>query len=58
MQRIYDFDQRPATRNYTVADLEASHGEVTAKRFPYPEQCISMQPEDKEKFLEALDKLN
>ena len=40
-----------------VAALKAFHGEVMAKRFPYPEQCVSMQPEEKQKFLEAVDKL-
>ncbi len=39
-----------------VAALKAFHSEVTAKNFPYPEQNITMHPNEKEKFLEALDK--
>lgn len=39
-----------------VAALKAFHDEVTAKNFPYPETNISMHPNEKEKFLEALDK--
>ncbi len=39
-----------------VAALKQFHSEVTAKHFPYPEQSISMAAEEKDKFLEALDK--
>ena len=39
-----------------VAALKAFHTEVTGKRFPYPEQCITMRPNEQEKFLEALDR--
>ncbi len=39
-----------------VAALKAFHAEVVARRFPYPEQNLSMHPQEKEKFLEALDK--
>ena len=39
-----------------VAALRSFHNEVTAKNFPYREQCISMHTDEKEKFLEALDK--
>ena len=39
-----------------VAALKAFHDEVTAQKFPYPETCISMHPEEKDRFLEALDK--
>ena len=39
-----------------VAALKAFHSEVTAKNFPYPEQNITMAAEEKDKFLEALDK--
>lgn len=39
-----------------VAALKAFHDEVTKKNFPYPETNISMHPNEKEKFLEALDK--
>ena len=39
-----------------VAALKAFHNEVTAKNFPYPEQNITMHPNEKDKFLEALDK--
>ncbi len=39
-----------------VAALKAFHDEVTAKNFPYPETNLSMHPQEKEKFLEALDK--
>ena len=40
-----------------VAALKAFHDEVTAKNFPYPETNISMHAEEKDKFLEALDKM-
>ena len=40
-----------------VAALRAFHGEVTANRFPYREQCLTMHSREKEKFLEALDKV-
>ncbi len=40
-----------------VTALKAFHNEVTAKNFPYPETNISMHPNEKEKFLEALDKV-
>ena len=40
-----------------VTALKAFHDEVTARKFPYPEQNIVMHPEEKEKFLEAVDKL-
>ncbi len=39
-----------------VTALKEFHSEVTAKHFPYPETNISMHPDEKEKFLEALDK--
>jgi 3-methyl-2-oxobutanoate hydroxymethyltransferase len=39
-----------------VAALTAFQSEVAAKNFPYPETNISMHPNEKEKFLEALDK--
>ena len=39
-----------------VAALKAFHDEVAAKNFPYPETNISMHPNEKEKFLEVLDK--
>ncbi len=39
-----------------VSALKAFHDEVTAKNFPYPETNISMHKNEKEKFLEALDK--
>ncbi|MDJ0777519.1 MAG: 3-methyl-2-oxobutanoate hydroxymethyltransferase [Gammaproteobacteria bacterium] len=39
-----------------VTALKAFHDEVTAKNFPYPETNIAMHPEEKDKFLEALDK--
>ena len=40
-----------------VAALRTFHDEVTAKNFPYRDQSIFMHPEEKEKFLEALDKV-
>jgi 3-methyl-2-oxobutanoate hydroxymethyltransferase len=40
-----------------VTALKAFHDEVTARNFPYPETNISMHPDEKEKFLEALDKV-
>ena len=40
-----------------VTALKAFHNEVTAKNFPYPETNISMHSNEKEKFLEALDKV-
>ncbi len=40
-----------------VTALKEFHSEVTAKHFPYPETNISMHPDEKEKFLEALDKI-
>lgn len=39
-----------------VDALSAFKSEVTKKNFPYPETNISMHPDEKEKFLEALDK--
>ena len=39
-----------------VAALKQFHDEVAAKNFPYAETNISMHPQEKEKFLEALDK--
>ncbi|MCP4391138.1 MAG: hydroxymethyltransferase, partial [Gammaproteobacteria bacterium] len=39
-----------------VTALKAFHDEVTAQNFPYPETNISMHPNEKERFLEALDK--
>jgi 3-methyl-2-oxobutanoate hydroxymethyltransferase len=39
-----------------VAALKEFHSEVTEKKFPYPETSISMHPNEKDKFLEALDK--
>lgn len=39
-----------------IAALSAFHNEVTAKKFPYAQTCISMHPQEKDKFLEALDK--
>ena len=40
-----------------VAALKEFHSEVTHKKFPYPETSISMHPHEKDKFLEALDKV-
>ena len=40
-----------------VAALKMFHNEVAAHNFPYPETNLSMHPNEKEKFLEALDKL-
>jgi hypothetical protein len=39
-----------------VAALTEFHSEVALKNFPYAETNISMHPNEKEKFLEALDK--
>ncbi|TNF86510.1 MAG: hypothetical protein EP300_13175 [Gammaproteobacteria bacterium] len=39
-----------------VAAPKAFHSQVTAKNFPYPEQNITMHPNEKENFLEAQDK--
>ncbi|MCU9850018.1 3-methyl-2-oxobutanoate hydroxymethyltransferase [Defluviimonas sp. WL0024] len=39
-----------------VAALNAFHSEVAAANFPYPQTNISMHPDEKYKFLEALDK--
>jgi len=39
-----------------VAALKTFHDEVVAENFPYPETNISMKANEKEKFLEALDK--
>jgi 3-methyl-2-oxobutanoate hydroxymethyltransferase len=39
-----------------VTALKAFHDEVAAKNFPYPETNIAMHPEEKDRFLEALDK--
>lgn len=39
-----------------VAALREFHNEVSRKKFPYPETSISMHANEKEKFLEALDK--
>ncbi len=39
-----------------VKAMTAFHNEVRATNFPYPANNISMHPNEKEKFLEALDK--
>ena len=39
-----------------VEALKAFHDEVSAQNFPYPQTNISMHPNEKDKFLEALDK--
>lgn len=39
-----------------VAALKTFHDEVAARNFPYPDTNISMRPNEKDKFLEALDK--
>ena len=39
-----------------VAALSEFHNEVRANNFPYPQNNITMHPDEKEKFLEALDK--
>ncbi len=39
-----------------VAALSEFHNEVRANNFPYPQNNISMHPNEKEKFLEMLDK--
>lgn len=39
-----------------VAALNAFHKEVVAEAFPYQQTNISMRPDEKDKFLEALDK--
>lgn len=39
-----------------VAALGAFHREVAAQNFPYPQTNISMHADEKDKFLEALDK--
>lgn len=39
-----------------VVALKSFHDEVAALNFPYPETNIAMQPNEKDKFLEALDK--
>ncbi len=39
-----------------VAALKEFHSEVTAMNFPYAETNIGMHPNEKDKFLEALDK--
>jgi 3-methyl-2-oxobutanoate hydroxymethyltransferase len=39
-----------------VAAMKAFHDEVKARNFPYPETNVSMHSNEKEKFLEALDK--
>ncbi|MEM9277434.1 MAG: 3-methyl-2-oxobutanoate hydroxymethyltransferase [Pseudomonadota bacterium] len=51
LQRLHDqlYEER-------VSALKAFHGEVAAKNFPYPETSIGMHPNEKDKFLEALDK--
>lgn len=40
-----------------VAALSEFHSEVAAKNFPYPQTNISMKSNEKEKFLEALDRV-
>jgi len=40
-----------------VSALKAFHDEVRDKNFPYREQSIFMHPQEKERFLEALDKV-
>ena len=39
-----------------VAALSEFHSEVTAHKFPYAAQNLTMHPDEKDKFLEALDK--
>ena len=39
-----------------VAALSEFHSEVTKKKFPYAETSISMHANEKDRFLEALDK--
>ena len=39
-----------------VTALKSFHDEVVANNFPYPQTNITMHPNEKEKFLEALDK--
>ena len=39
-----------------VAALSEFHSEVTAQKFPYTKQNLTMHPDEKDKFLEALDK--
>jgi hypothetical protein len=39
-----------------VAALKMFNDEVQAKNFPYADTNISMHPNEKDKFLEALDK--
>lgn len=41
-----------------VAALKMFHDEVRAQNFPYAETNIGMHPNEKEKFLEALDKVS
>lgn len=40
-----------------VTALKAFRDEVTARNFPYPQNNIAMHPNEKDKFLEALDKV-
>ena len=51
--KYYGHDE---TLEERVAALTAFHTEVAAKNFPYPETNISMHENEKDKFLEALDK--
>ena len=40
-----------------VAALKSFHDEVSERNFPYPQTNISMRVDEKDKFLEALDKV-
>jgi len=42
--------------NILLIVMKAFHDEVRAKNFSYAHTNISMHPNEKEKFLEALDK--
>ncbi|MEL7012674.1 MAG: 3-methyl-2-oxobutanoate hydroxymethyltransferase [Pseudomonadota bacterium] len=39
-----------------VTALKSFHSEVAARKFPYPETSVTMQPGEKDKFLAALEK--
>ncbi|MEM7193324.1 MAG: 3-methyl-2-oxobutanoate hydroxymethyltransferase [Pseudomonadota bacterium] len=51
LQRLHDqiYEER-------VAALKEFHDEVVAENFPYAATNVSMHPDEKDKFLEALDK--
>ncbi len=56
MNRIFDFSRTPAKRNYTIADLQALNGSGRKLSMANPANADEVCANEKNKFLEALDK--